>query len=142
MLFTNCYSNLNLYPRFTPTQKIVIFLGQLSLKILVIGLWWWVNYGEYNERRFSTTTSYQKPRRKCGFNSISGKRIDCQRKKRNKHVLFTILLNLNATIVKSTFFLIPTFNLTYCAENPDFQHSNFQRPESLQLSIVQMNYKI
>ena len=43
---------------------------------------------------------------------------------------------------KSTFFLIPTFNLTYCVENLGFQHSNFQRPESLQLSIVQTNCKI
>ena len=32
---------------------------------------------------------------------------------------------------KSTFFLIPTFDLSYCNEFPNIPYSNFERPKSL-----------
>ena len=43
---------------------------------------------------------------------------------------------------KSTFFLIPTFNLSYCNEYLGIRYSNFHRPKSLSFRIVRGDDKI
>ena len=45
-------------------------------------------------------------------------------------------------IDKSTFFLIPTFNLSYCNEYLGIRYSNFHRPKSLSFRIVRGDDKI
>ena len=43
---------------------------------------------------------------------------------------------------KFIFFLIPTFNLSYCVENPAFQDSNFHCPKYLSDRLVRRNDEI